>query len=150
MATHSAIIKARAEYLATLEPAVSDKITEDMLRAGAVMMNDVLGNQNYGNYVTMFAANTVPDSTEYHLLSDGEKKLLALEEAEAYYLLSILVVALKEVRDKTVVEPTIEFGQGRKVSSMFDAQQLAKEYIEKANSIISTIYSPEDVVIVAI
>ncbi len=151
MATHSEIIKARAELLATLTDEVSNKIDTEMLRAAAARMEKILGSQNYGNYVTMFSVNTVPADTEYHSLTDGQKKLFDLEEAESYYLLAILALALKQMRNKTVVEPTIEFGEGRKVSSFFDAQQLAKEYELKAKGLIAKHYSLDtNVVITAI
>ena len=151
MATHSEIIKARAEKIATLTTEVSSKIDTELLRSAAARMAKILGSQNYGNYVTMFTENTVPADTEYHALTDGQKKLFDLENAEAYYLLSILALALKQMRPKTVVEPTIQFGEGKKISSMADAMRLAEEYEEKAINIISAYYSiNNDVVIVAV
>ena len=110
--THTEIIEARAKKLGNVPADAIAKITNDMFVLAATRMDSRMGSQSYGNYVSMFTDNLYNESLPFHELLDGEKKLRALETAEAYYVLYFLALALKEINKGSVIQTKITFGEG--------------------------------------
>lgn len=153
--SHSEIIKARAQTLANLGDSTDDTvefISEDVLRSAAQRMESMMGSQDYGNYVTMFTENVYSSSSEYHEMSGSQKKLWSLENAETYFCLYYLALALKKMTKGDVFKDRYETGtEGRSISpsSIDKIFQMRNGYLQVGNEIIAS-YGPDNVVVVAI
>ena len=151
--THSDIIKARAQKVANLGESTNQVvqfISQDILNLAAQKMEARIGAEAFGNYVTMFTDNAYTPDQEYYLLTASQKKLYKLENAESFYCLYFLALALKKMNKDTVIEDSSTFGTGtgRKIdpSAIDEIWKLRNQYLGEAENIISSIMLPEGVI----
>lgn len=154
--THSEIIKERAQGLANLGDSTEDTvafISETILRTAAQRMESMMDSQDYGNYVTMFTENTYDSDMAYHEMSASQKKLWSLENAETYYCLYFLALALKKMTKGNVFMDRYESGtEGRSISpsSIDKIFKMRNGYLASGDDIISSIGDADTLIIVAI
>lgn len=156
--THSDIIKSRAQKIANLgesNEAVVEFISQDILNLAAQKMESRLGAEAFGNYVTMFTDNAYATDTEFYLMTAAQKKLYKLENAESYYCLYFLALALKKIKKGNVLEDSSTFGttgNARKIdpSAIDELWKLRNQYLSEAENILSSVSLPEGIIGVVI
>lgn len=135
--THSEIITQIALNVGSLTSAAEDKITNDILAQAASKTESMLGSTDYDEYVTLFGTGYNRDS-EYHLLTDNEKKLRDWETAEAYYVLYYLALALREMQEDYTSMEKSTYGEGElQPSTIAEIITQQDAYKRQADSLIS-------------
>lgn len=130
LVVHSTIIKNKMQLLASLSVTAANKISNEVLSMAAKSMSENMEAADYVAYIaswddlttngTLTGTFDVFNAKEYHVLTDDEKVLCNLFNAESYFGLYHLSVALRKLVNGMVMENKSEFGQGKASGSAYD------------------------------